>query len=411
MLLNYTFRNYKSFKDDMDFSLEVKEKKYIRNKYLSNFVHFDNRCDVFKSAVIVGENAGGKTNFVESIKTLQDFFSENKLVKSSVLTINDSYKSEEGTDLENVIQVYGIEIYIQQKYYLYYLEIDNDGIYRELLQVKDTYASKYKNIFLIERKTERNDEDLQHKIIYSVELSSEYISKDIINISNHQKLDSIKLGLYITRLAFLGQMEANIVVNWVNNKLIISIPRFAGIEFYQDENIDENDLRIIKTQEFLDIFKMVDYSIDSIKVSHKKPLFETTIIRKNDNGDLTEHRLFNESTGVREFFAWAIQIYKVVYENAVLFADELDKAFNPILSNRVVSFINGSEHEGQFVFTTHNLMNLDLRLFMKGQMYFVNKKNLLSEIYSLADFKEVTYKKNNIYDFYMYGVLGGTNNE
>ena len=35
--------------------------------------------------------------------------------------------------------------------------------------------------------------------------------------------------------------------------------------------------------------------------------------------------LQQDSTGVREFFAWAVQIFRVVYENRVVFADEMDR--------------------------------------------------------------------------------------
>ena len=83
---------------------------------------------------------------------------------------------------------------------------------------------------------------------------------------------------------------------------------------------------------------------------------------------------------------------------------------NPILSDRVIAFINGVEHKGQFVFSTHNVLHLDLKTYMKEQIYFVTKdrQQLTSEMYSLADFPEVRYETTKIYEFYMKGILGGT---
>ena len=117
-----------------------------------------------------------------------------------------------------------------------------------------------------------------------------------------------------------------------------------------------------------------------------------------------------DSTGVKEFFTWALEIYRVVYENKVVFADEMDRVLNPILSDRVIAFINGSEHTGQFVFSTHNVLHLDLKTYMKEQIYFITKERqkLSSEIYSLSDFPEVRYETTKIYEFYMKGILGGT---
>ena len=70
----------------------------------------------------------------------------------------------------------------------------------------------------------------------------------------------------------------------------------------------------------------------------------------------------------------------------------------------------GMEHRGQFVFSTHNVLHLNLKTYMKEQIYFITKSKdeLTSELYSLADFPEVRYENTKIYEFYMKGILGGT---
>ncbi|MBR5913793.1 MAG: ATP-binding protein, partial [Selenomonadaceae bacterium] len=87
---------------------------------------------------------------------------------------------------------------------------------------------------------------------------------------------------------------------------------------------------------------------------------------------------------------------------------------NPILADKIISLINGSDHEGQFVFTTHNVLHLNLENYMKEQIFFVTKnlENLKSEIYSLSEFDEVEYNSEvNLYEIYLRGVLGGTLSE
>ncbi len=105
-----------------------------------------------------------------------------------------------------------------------------------------------------------------------------------------------------------------------------------------------------------------------------------------------------------------MQIFRVVYENRVVFADEMDRVLNPILSDRVVAFVNGAEHRGQFIFSTHNVLHLTLKTYMKEQIYFVTKSkdSLTSELYSLADFPEVRYETSKVYELYMKGILVGT---
>ena len=88
----------------------------------------------------------------------------------------------------------------------------------------------------------------------------------------------------------------------------------------------------------------------------------------------------------------------------------MDRVLNPVLADRVISFICGKKHLGQFIFTTHNVLHLDLKNYMKEQIYFITKdiETLESELYSLADFPEIRYETTKIYEFYMKGILGGT---
>ena len=173
---------------------------------------------------------------------------------------------------------------------------------------------------------------------------------------------------------------------------------------------EEEDLRILKDTRYLDIFRMIDYSIVNLIVDEEKPFSKTLIVRQRADGTEFVRELSSDSNGVREFFAWAVQIFKVVYENKVVIADEMDRVLNPVLADRVISFISGKEHYGQFIFTTHNVLHLDLKNYMKEQIYFITKEieTLESEMYSLADFPEIRYETRKIYEFYMKGILGGT---
>ena len=66
MILEYKYRNYRSFKDNVEFSLLAPSNK-VKNRFPNNYVKYNNGYDVLKTIAIVGENAGGKTNFVKSL--------------------------------------------------------------------------------------------------------------------------------------------------------------------------------------------------------------------------------------------------------------------------------------------------------------------------------------------------------
>ena len=215
------------------------------------------------------------------------------------------------------------------------------------------------------------------------------------------------IGLMVSKYALLGNADAVVVVEWVTNTLY---PESLAADKSDDVVKQDADLRILEDERYLEIFRMVDYSICGFELDKEKPYSKTTIIRKDEHGNLFRRELQMDSTGVREFFAWAVHIFRVVYENKIVFADEMDRVLNPILSDRVIAFVNGAEHKGQFIFSTHNVLHLDLKTYMKEQIYFVTKKReqLTSEMYSLSDFPEVRYETTKIYEFYMKGILGGT---
>lgn len=217
----------------------------------------------------------------------------------------------------------------------------------------------------------------------------------------------MSIGLFVSKCALLGDTDALATVDWMSNKLR---PESLTNDKSEDVVSLEENIRIMKDTRYLSIFRMVDYSICGIEVNDEQPYLKSIVIRKDEDGNTFRRELQMDSTGVREFFAWAVEIYRVVYENKIVFADEMDRVLNPILLDRVIAFINGSEHTGQFIFSTHNVLHLDLKTYMKEQIYFITKSrdSLSSEIYSLSDFPEVRYETTKIYEFYMKGILGGT---
>lgn len=420
MLLNYQFKNVMSFKENVEFSLLAPKTK-VKQRFPNNFVSSNNGdIDILKTAVIVGENAGGKSNFVKSLAYLQSFFKETdkaKAYKNMINNNNQKFCPKE----RDTLQSFDIEVLIEDSgIYQYCLEIDCFGVVKELLSFQTQYKGKRRLILSVERQKhsincEDTREECSSKRQCHAEIASEYslsiagsnseIRKSLYDVINKNK----PLGLTVTKLALLGNEYAIHFTEWIKNYLCPET-NIINYDIYKSMRNEEDDLRILHDPRYLDIFRMVDYSIAGFKLDEEKPFSKTLIIRKRKNGNTFSTELGRDSSGVREFFAWAVQIFKVVYENKTVFADEMDRVLNPVLSDRVISFICGKDHHGQFIFTTHNVLHLDLKNYMKEQIYFITKdgESLNSELYSLADFPEIRYETTKIYEFYMKGILGGT---
>lgn len=419
MILKYKFKNFMSFRENVEFSMLAPKTK-VKNRFPNNYITSDVGIDVLKNAVIVGENAGGKSNFVRSLSYLQSFFVGTESVKAYRSTINTNNNQDICPKKNTVSQSFDIEILMKENtLYCYHLEIDSVGIVKEAFYSKNQIKNKYKKIFSMEREDytiECRDEEecinsnnchARAEITY---ILNESESENKIGESLQKAVNKEKaLGLTITKLAMLGNEHAIAFTDWIKNDLCPET-NMINYDIYKSMKKEEDDLRILRDARYLDIFKMIDYSIIDFKVDEEKPFSKTIIVRQKKDGSTFTRELTKDSSGVREFFAWAVQIFKVVYENKVVFADEMDRVLNPVLSDRVISFICGKKHFGQFVFTTHNVLHLNLKNYMKEQIYFITKdiETLESELYSLADFPEIRYETTKIYEFYMKGILGGT---
>ena len=386
MIINYTFNNYRSFCDDAEFSMTANAGKVLK-RYPDNYSTLPGGLKLLKSAVMVGENAGGKSNFIYSLQFLKSLFQDNSVVK----TVSSNINSNAGKDQESFDITFCVE---NGRIYHYCLTIDSRRIIAESLLYKNEINKKEQSVF---------------EAYWDLETKAYHFEDSGIDepVRNALRKNAGALGLFTTKLALVGNGYAIEAVNWMNNTLYPVSLTEGSLSVKQPS---EQDIRILNDPGYLDIFRMVDYSICGITVDREQPFSKTVISRRRADGTTMDRELQYDSTGVREFFVWAIQIFRVVYENRVVFADEMDRVLNPVLSERVISFINGKTHCGQFIFSTHNVLHLDLKTYMKEQIYFVTKirDSLNSELYSLSDFPEVRYETTKIYEFYMKGILGGT---
>lgn len=419
MILNYKFENFMSFRENVEFSMQAPKSK-VKNRFPNNYTASETGIDLLKTAVIVGENAGGKSNFVRSLAYLQSFFEGTETPKSYRNIVNSNNNQAFCPKKNNTVQSFDIEVNVRKNtLYLYHLEVDFVGIVKETFYYKNLIKGKYKKIFSLKRSRcttdcltkddciSSNTCQTESEVAYLLDApeSEHGIEKALAKAVNTDKAT----GLTITKLAMLGNEHALAFTDWIKNKLCPET-NMINYDIYKSMRSEEDDLRILRDARYLNIFRMIDSSIIGFEIDAEKPFSKTTIIRQKKDGSTFSRELSQDSSGVREFFAWAVQIFKVVYEDKIVFADEMDRVLNPVLSDRVISFICGKKHYGQFIFTTHNVLHLDLKNYMKEQIYFITKdvETLDSELYSLADFPEIRYETTKIYEFYMKGILGGT---
>ena len=394
MILRYKFKNFGIFKEDVDFSMLPGK---VTQRFNDNISKINDKLKVSKIAVIVGENAGGKTSFMRSLDFLKYTIESND--STSKKNLQNKYIDDP--------QSFSIEVLVGEHIYTYNLEIDSYSlILEELLVRKATQKSdKNEEIYRVRRLSLDTDESINTmKIDYDIRYLEKYIDKALMSVIKKQ----FNKGIMLNSLNILGVKHPTNIRKYILEKLMISIPDSGSYNKYKSFEKTQSDLNILKTKEFLEIFSLVDSTIINVEVNDDNPFEDTIIVRKIGEKEF-KIELSEDSSGVNEFFAWAISLWQVVYEEKVLFADEVDRVLNSILAARVVNYVKACSSKGQFIFTTHNVMHLDTNVFMKEQIYFVDKdySTLESEMYSLADFEDYKYDNNKVYDLYLKGLLGG----
>lgn len=405
MILEFKMKNVYSYKNEVMYSMLAPNNK-VKVRYQDNY---NTICgiDILKTAVIVGENAGGKSNFIKGIQYFKELFKETSnhikidpetVYNENLLTIEES--SSDNLKRDELIQEFGIVLTSNELIYKYELKISLFSIEHESLYYTDNKNHVFKKVFEYNNSRDELNEP-------SLEIPNNKTIQDIVI----NKLKSgLTNGLIVNSLSLLGISNTAEFVSEVNairvQKNVLDIPLSVQ---YKSEDLKPH-LSIMKTPEFVEIFKMVDSSIVGVEIDDDFPLLKSIIKRRRLDGSISKRQIAYDSTGVKNFLVMSIIIYKVVYENAIIFNDEMDSTFNPILTSKVISFIHSFETKGQFIFTTHNIFNLTLQTFMKEQMFIVekDKDTLESRLYSISEFDELRYDSNEkIYEYYLKGVLGG----
>ena len=121
-----------------------------------------------------------------------------------------------------------------------------------------------------------------------------------------------------------------------------------------------------------------------------------------------------ESRGTIKLIDFAIPFEKLFHSGGVFILDEFDAAIHPELVKGILALFNDSDMNkagAQLIFTTHNPIYLNNKIFRRDQILFVEKDtdSYESVIYSLADFgsEEVRNDHNYLINYFKgnYGAL------
>lgn len=369
MLIRFSFKNFKSFKDENCLDMEatsLKEHEY-------NVAKTDS-TEILKVSAIYGANASGKTNVLQAFSYM----------KKRILVSDDS-KVNSPMDEENIYSFMindnpiSLEVEIlakNNKIYKYGFDILKDKIISEWLYEKR--INKFYEIF------ERNNNNVQIM----------KVKNKLFDLAN---IDDKSLFLKSFRAIDKSNEDFNSVYEWFMNSNYLDL----GDPKFEDALNKRISLRIVEDEkyrsELLAFIKTFDATIDSINISPNS-LEEI----KNTNGIVKVELVHNckdgkkalpislESNGTMKMFHLFDFFMDALKKGMVLFVDELDAKLHPLLTRYIINLFHNSEKNignGQLIYSTHDTVNLNKETFRRDEIWFAEKdKNGISEIYSLSDY-------------------------
>jgi AAA15 family ATPase/GTPase len=407
MLVEFSVENYRSIQEKQTLSMVAADNETMLD---SNTFPVPNNDDLrlVTSAAIYGPNASGKSNLLKAIQVLKNLVikSASRMQIGDKLPIEPFRLNSETAKkpssfevifiLDDIRYEYGVSLNRERVFeewlIAYPNEVQENWFAREYLPDNPKFEPNegYKWSFGKGLKGEKR------RIQKFVRSNSLFISHAAQN--NHPQLtgvfdffeDEINM-IPLTERPLVTEYNSSIRICEKDNKfheqivnlLIEADTGISNIRF-ERESIDDNMQLLVQDflKEFEDIKDANTLEIDFMKV--------ITIHKMNDSNSEIELAIDDESAGTKRLFYIAGYLLWVLEYGEVLIIDELDRSLHPVLSKALIKMFNNPEinkNNAQLIFTTHDTTLLDDETFRPDQIWFTEKDNSMTKLYSLFDFR------------------------
>lgn len=426
MLIEFRFKNYRSFRDEAVLSMEATGLGTFKN----SLIQFQKSTKLLPGIAIYGKNGGGKSNVIRAfwlavqfIRNAQRTQHEKAEIPVKPFNLND-YSKNEPTEFDFIYTVDNIK-------YWYGFSATKEKISKEYLyhapkgQKALIFSRDEQKFTFTEEKQKRNmigEMVAENQLFFSVACTMNdsscinamrwfreciFFSRDYSDIPRqlleyYEDKNMLKAISNYAKTADLGIEDMQFEFN---------SKEFNGESEFPEEVPEE--IRAALTQ----FIHALSETSNNAEVRLKMGEVTAKASHQGENRDgkkaLYSLDLSDESDGTRKLMALAPAIESALQTGGLLLVDELERELHTVLVNFIVSKFQSktaNPNGAQLIFTTHNteLMNMDL--LRKDQLYFADKRENdgASELYSISDF--ATRTTDNIRKGYLIGKYGATPN-
>lgn len=412
MLVEFRVENFLSIQDEQILSMLASSDNTFLNSHTNN----NEKLKLLKSSVIYGANAAGKSNIIKALAIM------NSMVVSST-------KQQRGDKLPVTPFLLGNEdnkptkfeiIFIQNNTrYQYGFILNSEKILEEWLLAfgESNRAQKwFERIY--NKKEDKYDYSFGAKFLGSKQLWAENTRENALYLSTAIQFNSNQLKPVFD--FFLNNLRVTCGDKWEDGKevtidilkkdkqKIMDYIKIADLDI-EDINLEEQELDADKLK-LLMLLKEIRQAIRS-DLDKGMKLTQTNIytIHTNQQGELVTFDMeTSESQGTKKFFSLIGPWIEALKNGYTIVVDELHTHMHPLMTKFLVNLFhneNLNKNNAQLIFTTHDTSILNQDIFRRDQIWFCEKQNKATKLYSLSDFK-VRKDKTKLEDDYLLGRFG-----
>lgn len=397
MILEFSVKNFLSFKEKVTFSMIANSNKELND----NYVEIGGN-KVLKSAAIYGANASGKSNLFKILTLVVLMLRSSNSVDINAKLPLIPFKLDKGS--VNKPSEFEIKFILDETRYVYGFIADKDKIYDEYLYYYPN--GRETKIFDRTNINEYSYTQKDEKILREIEAKNAQ-NKFFLATATNWNFDKTKAA-YNFLTNGIGTCNNLEILKNMAYKMYETNPDYLkdfAIDFLQKADFNIEDYQISQIDVPGEFLTAIPEFITKT-LPDKPKAYQVLFKHKNSDNYLS---IDEESLGTQMIFAFIPFLADSLKNKKVLIIDELDKSLHPFLVQYIVEIFNDAEinkNGSQLIFNTHDTNLLDLNILRRDQIWFTEKNSETgeSDLYSLSDFS--VRKQENVEKGYMLGRYG-----
>lgn len=372
MLCQFTFQNFKSYKNEAVFDFQAAAVP----EFAESLIKKEKCSDLLPVGVVYGPNGGGKTNLLQALSCLITMVVKpiHDLEKNRLPLIMQQKVATEPflLDRESVTQPTEFQIYFRvgEYEYCYYLGVRKDEICAETLDRKKIGAKKPAHIY------DREETDISLGTI---------LKKEGVNTNVNAKMPYLSFLAINYNISVITEVQ-----EWFESCVIRSYANPMA----------EKQIMVSKGEEFKERFLTLlnDMGIDITDYRYDADN-HNFFLKREINGNEYELTFDHESDGTRKLIAVLPVLLIALQEGRLVIIDELDAKLHPKLLRYVISLFTNSKinrYGAQLMFTSHDMSTMKNTVFRRDEIWFAAlDENHGSELYSLYEIRREDNERVN----------------